>query len=211
MIILIAGQKGGSGKSTLATNIAAWLAVNQHDVMLVDADRQGTAARWAEYREEDNNLPVVHCVQKHDNIMKSLKDLNSRYEFVVCDVAGRDSKEMRSAFFAAHLVIIPFRPSQADLDTLPNVCDIISDAIETGVNPNVQCLALLTLAPTNPVISETREAEKIIEEYPELTLLKTIVCDRKVYRDALSEGKGVVEMSNDKATCEINQLMMELL
>ena len=73
MVILFAGQKGGCGKSTLATNVAAWLAVNKYDVILLDADRQGTSSRWAEYREE-TDFPIVHCVQKYDNIASTLKD-----------------------------------------------------------------------------------------------------------------------------------------
>lgn len=209
MIILFAGQKGGCGKSTLASNAAAWLANKGHDVMLVDADRQGTCARWSEYREEDNRLAIVQCVQKYERITKALKDLNSRYEYVICDVAGRDSTEMRSAFLAANVAIIPFRPSQADLDTLPHVADIVSAAAD--LNPDLSCYAVLSMAPTNPVINEAREAAEFLKEYPEFKTMKTIIRDRKAYRDALSEGKGVCELGNDKARAEMNELMNEVL
>ena len=188
MIILFAGQKGGSGKSTLASNAAAWLANKGKDVMLVDADRQGTCSRWSEYREEDSNLPAVQCVQKYERITAALKDLDSRYEYVICDVAGRDSTEMRSAFLAADIAIIPFRPSQADLDTLPHVAEIVAAAAD--LNPGITCYAMLTMAPTNPVINEAKEAADFLQDYPELKTLQTIVRDRKAYRDALSEGKG---------------------
>ena len=209
MIILFAGQKGGCGKSTLASNAAAWLAMAGHDVMLVDADRQGTCSRWSEYREEDSRLSPVQCVQKYERITRVLKDLDSRYQFVVCDVAGRDSTEMRSAFLAADIAIIPFRPSQADLDTLPHVAEIVSAA--SDLNPELTCYAVLSMAPTNPVINETREAAEFLKAYPELKALKTIIRDRKAYRDALSEGKGVCEMDNDKARAEITELMSEVL
>lgn len=46
-ILLIGSQKGGCGKSTLAANISAALAHAGKDVVLVDADRQCTAANWA--------------------------------------------------------------------------------------------------------------------------------------------------------------------
>ncbi len=209
MIILFAGQKGGSGKSTLASNAAAYLANKGHDVMLVDADRQGTCSRWSEYRDESSQLKTVHCVQKYDRITKALKDFDSRYQFVVCDVAGRDSQEMRSAFLAADIAVIPFRPSQADLDTLPHVAEIVSAA--SDLNPKLTCYALLSLAPTNPVINETAEASEFLKDYPEFTRLESIIRDRKIYRDALSEGKGVVEMDNPKAKQEINSLIQELL
>ena len=209
MIILFAGQKGGCGKSTLASNAAAWLASKGHDVMLVDADRQGTCARWAEYREENSKLPTVQCVQKYERITKALKDLDSRYQFVVCDVAGRDSTEMRSAFLAADVAVVPFRPSQADLDTLPHVAEIVSAA--SDLNPDLVCYAVLSMAPTNPAINEAKEAAEFLKEYPELKTLNSIIRDRKAYRDALSEGKGVCEMKNDKALEEINDFMNEVL
>lgn len=209
MIILFAGQKGGSGKSTLASNAAAWLASMGKDVVLVDADRQGTCSRWAEYREEDKSLPTVHCIQKYERINKALKDLDSRYGYVVCDVAGRDSTEMRSAFLATHIAVIPFRPSQADLDTLPHVAEIVSAA--TDLNPGLTCWASLSLAPTNPVIHEAEQAAEFLKEYPEFELTDAIICDRKVYRDAMSEGRGVCEMDNPKAREEFSKLMEEIL
>jgi chromosome partitioning protein len=43
MIILIGGEKGGTGKTTVATNLSACLASAGRDVLLVDADRQGTS------------------------------------------------------------------------------------------------------------------------------------------------------------------------
>jgi len=43
MIILFGGEKGGTGKSTLATNIAVFLARNGQDILLLDADYQGSA------------------------------------------------------------------------------------------------------------------------------------------------------------------------
>lgn len=209
MIILFAGQKGGCGKSTLASNAAAWLASQGKDVMLVDADRQGTCSRWSEYREENSKLPAVQSVQKYERINKALKDLDTRYQYIICDVAGRDSTEMRSAFLAADIAIIPFRPSQADLDTLPHVAEIVSAA--SDLNPDLTCYAVLSMAPTNPVINEAKEAAEFLKDYPELKTLRTIIRDRKAYRDALSEGKGVCELNNDKARSEMNDLMNEIL
>ena len=130
MIILIGSQKGGCGKSTTAVNICAELASLGNDVVLVDADRQCTAANWISDRLSKPNVPKVHCVQKYDNIRETLLDLNQRYGFVVVDAAGRDSRELRTGMTACHVLIVPFRPSQPDLDTLPKLREIISQAID---------------------------------------------------------------------------------
>lgn len=208
MIILIGSQKGGCGKSTTAVNICADLAEKGKDVVLVDADRQCTAANWALDRSTNNSLPTVHCVQKYENIRDTLIDLDKRYEYVVVDAAGRDSRELRTGMTAAHILLVPFRPSQPDLDTLPNLREIIVTAKD--LNPELVVYGLITMAPTNPVINETEEAKEYLQDYPEINLLHTIIRDRKVYRDAMSDGLGVVEMTNPKATEEIQGLIKEV-
>jgi len=209
MIILLGSQKGGCGKSTTAANICAELACSGSDVVLVDADRQGTAARWAEDRLGHDNLHPVHCVQKYDNVRDTLLDLNKRYEYVVVDAAGRDSRELRTAMTAAHILVVPFRPSQPDLDTLPALQEIITGAKD--LNSKLQVLGLLTMAPTNPAISEAEEAREYLADYPDITALRSVIRDRKVYRDAMSEGLGVVEMENPKARAEVQLLVQEII
>ena len=208
MIILIGSQKGGCGKSTLAVNIAAELTRLGRDVVMVDADRQGTSRRWAQDRDE-TNYPPVHCVAQYDNIRPSLLDLDQRYEFVLVDAAGRDSRELRTGMTAADVLLTPFRPSQPDLDTLPHLVEVITEAKD--INPDLVCRAVLTLAPTNPKINETREAEEYLAEFPELVLCQSIIRDRKAYRDAIAEGAGVVEWKDAKAKEEIQLLVQELI
>lgn len=210
MIILIGSQKGGCGKSTLATNIAAALAVAGKDVMLVDADKQGSSSNWFLDRSENEALPQVHSVQKYDDVRASVIDLNKRYEYVIIDAAGRDSVELRTAMIVANIIVMPVRPSQFDLDTVPRMQEIYRDA--KLLNPELKFFSVITMGPTNPVINESQEAQAFFVNYPEITLLKTIIRERKIYRDAISGiGKGVVEMNNDKAKNEIEDLLSEVI
>ena len=209
MIILIGSQKGGCGKSTTAVNISAELAGRGHDVVIVDADRQCTSANWAMDRIENPVLAKVHCIQKYENIRDTLLDLDKRYEYVIVDAAGRDSRELRTGMTAAHILIVPFRPSQPDLDTLPNMQEIIIQAKD--LNPDLKVYGLITMAPTNPIIHEEADARECLIDYPEIKLLSTMIRDRKVYRDAMSDGLSVVEMDNPKANAEIKKLIEEIL
>lgn len=209
MIILIGSQKGGCGKSTTAVNICAELAKLGHDVVLVDADRQCTSANWAMDRDTNTALAKVHCIQKYENIRDTLIDLNKRYGFVIVDAAGRDSRELRTGMLAAHVLIVPFRPSQPDLDTLPKMQEIITQAKD--LNPDLKVFGLLTMTPTNPAIREEADARICLKDYPVIELLTTIIHDRKCYRDAMSDGLGVVEMDNPKAKDEIKKLIAEIM
>jgi chromosome partitioning protein len=207
MIISIAAQKGGSGKSTLATNLAVCLSKN-HDVMLMDADRQPTATEWHTERKAAKKSINLQSVQKYGEIDDALIDLNKRYAHVIVDCAGKDSIEMRSSLLCADTVITPVRPSQADLNTLDVFSKIITQA--KRVNPHMTAYVVLTMCPTNPQITEIAEARRFIAEFPVLTLLNPVIYDRKIYRDCLSLGMGVIEADNDKAAAEINDIMSEV-
>ncbi|MFI3222998.1 MAG: hypothetical protein QX191_08190, partial [Methylococcaceae bacterium] len=107
----------------------------------------------------------------------------------------------------------PVRPSQLDLNTIPDMQKIINDS--RIINPNLRALAILSMGPTNPIIQEADEAKEFFSEFPEIKLLNTIIRDRKIYRDSIPEGLGVVEIeisseSAKKAKKEISDLIEEI-
>ncbi len=208
MILLLGGEKGGTGKSTIAVNLAVWLAKKGADVILVDTDRQRTASHFVDRRNQLNGASTVHCAEKHGNVFNTTRDLSKRYEQVIIDAGGRDSEELRTALVAAHRVYCPLKASQPDLETSVHMNELVK--LARGMNPNLQARALISMGSTNPVVHEAQEALEILTELPEFTLSDVVVRDRKVYRDAMADGKGVIEMSNDKATAEIEALAKEI-
>lgn len=207
MILLIGAEKGGVGKSTIATNLAAHLAHEGVDVVLVDTDTQTTAARWVERRTAAGHLPAVQCLQKTGDVSSALRDLEKRYQVVIVDAGGRQSRELRTAVAVASLLLTPIRASQADLETLPVMQELIS--LARGFNPSLQAYAVLSMAPSNPVIREVADAKELLADFDQLKLAATVIRDRKVYRDAMLEGKGVVELGNGQASAEIQLLAAE--
>ena len=207
MIILFGGEKGGTGKSTLATNICVWLAAKKKDVLLIDADRQSTSSNWAGERAE-LDLPKVNCVQRYGNIAKTVQDLSKRYEYVIIDAAGRDSEELRSAMVVSDRVYSPLKASQSDLWTVSHLHEVIT--LAKSLNQNLQAYAVLSMASPNPRVTEANEAEEMLADFSEIKLLKTVIRDRKIYRDALCESRGVLEMADAKAKAEINALAKEM-
>ncbi|SPB14109.1 putative partition protein [Caballeronia novacaledonica] len=207
MILLVAAEKGGVGKSTIASNLAVCLAHGSVDVVLLDTDGQATATRFVERRDEAGITPRVPCVQRTGEVASTLRDLARHYQVVVVDAGGRDSREMRSAMAVASLVLVPTKASQADLETLPKVNELVG--LARGLNPELKAVAVLSIAPSNPVIREVEDARKLLAEFDQLELANTIIRDRKVYRDALLAGKGVIELDNSQARAEIQLLAQE--
>ena len=77
MIILVGGEKGGSGKSCLAQNLAVYLQANNRDILLLDADPQGTTTDWIKERDENSKVESIPSVQAAGNIRQILLDLSN--------------------------------------------------------------------------------------------------------------------------------------
>ncbi|MDJ0022308.1 MULTISPECIES: ParA family protein [Pantoea] len=78
MIIHVGNGKGGCGKSTLAVNLAIEYARRGEDVLYIDGDKQGTGTRFFNDRNEAGHQPIVHAIQKFDNIRDTLLDMKKR-------------------------------------------------------------------------------------------------------------------------------------
>ena len=208
MILLLGGEKGGTGKSTLATNLAVWLAKQGRDTIIIDTDRQMTSSNWVDRRNKNEALVKVHCTEKHGNVFHAVRDTAQRYDEVIIDAGGRDSEELRTALVAANVVYVPLRASQPDLETSVHMNELVT--LARGMNQSLDARLIISMAPTNPVINEATQARELLRELPVFKLSDAIIWERKVYRDAISDGLGVIEMDNLKAIAEIDSLAKEI-
>ena len=210
MILLVGGEKGGSGKSCLAQNIAVYLQHRQKDVLLLDADPQGTTTDWAKEREENDGLTNLPCVQASGNIRQILKDLAKRYQVIVVDAGGQDSEALRSAMTVATHLLLPFRPKRRDLKTLVHVSQLVK--LAKAVNPEMLVRGVITQCPTLP--SQTQrilDAKEACQSFG-IEPLQSITCNRNVYDDADENGSSVLEVETDlKAKEEVESLVAEFL
>ena len=192
MITVVGGNKGGSGKTTIASNLAIALANKGREVCLLNGDLQRTAAKHHAEREAAGLLPAITLVEKFDNLTQTLQALNEKFDDVIVDVAGRNSKEFITSGVVAHQIIAPLQCSQPDLEL------------------KVYCLQ--SMATTNPVLrgNERKEFLEYLEEFPTIQVLDSVICFRKVYRDCMSNGTGVVETNNTADKAEIEHLMNEV-
>lgn len=198
MIIVIGNGKGGVGKTTTAVNMAVCLAKDKHDVALVDIDQRPQSANWAAKRKQQGDIPKIAIHRASGDVFDFLTDLGKRYTHVVVDAGGFDSAELRSSILAANILVVPTKPSQLDAWALPDMNKLISDAKK--FNKLLKVFSLITVVDPNPKVKEVADIEAVILEQPTLiNLIPTRIYDRKIYRDAIIEGKGVIEMPKNKA------------
>lgn len=210
MIILVGGEKGGSGKSCLAQNIAVYLQKQGKDVLLLDADPQGTTTDWAKEREENDGLQSLACLQASGNLRKTLRDLAKRYQIVIIDAGGQDSEALRSSMTVATHMLLPFRPKRRDLKTLIAVEQLVK--LAKAVNPTLVTKAIITQCPTLPSQAQRILDAKAACQSFGLEPLKAITTARNVYDDADEDGCSVLEVGTDqKAADEIKSIVIEFL
>ncbi|MBU1165193.1 AAA family ATPase [Patescibacteria group bacterium] len=211
MIILIGGEKGGTGKSTLTINLAVCRAIDNKEVLIVDADKQGTTNLWSSLRNEKTINPQITCIQKQGKqLHKDIISLSDKYETIIIDAGGRDSVELRSAMLVADKFVTPIRASQSDAWTLDNLEQLITQALV--INEDLKTFIVINQGPTNPAISEIEEIKGLLEEFKSFLLVKSIIRDRISFRHALKEGLGVIELKpfDKKAINEITELYKEI-
>ncbi|MBA1187393.1 AAA family ATPase [Pseudomonas stutzeri] len=210
MIVIIGSNKGGVGKTTTAVNLATALAMKGNDICLVDADPQRSASRWYAEREVAELKPLITLIEKRDNITQTLKTLGEKFDHVIVDVAGRNSRELITGAVVADIIIAPHQCSQLDLDTLGELQDQVVRVRD--LNPELKVLAYHTMASTNPAVRETERKEfmEYLAEFPGIEPLKAVGFYRKAYKDSIAFGKSVLETENGQAAAEIGDLVKEV-
>lgn len=210
MIVLIGGEKGGAGKSTIACNLAAFLANKKKDVLLLDSDPQKTSSAWV-YRRSllvDKNIYLPHNSEKTGDIYSAVIDFSQRYEYVIIDTGGRDSKELRSGLIAADVFYTPIKPSQIDIDTLGKMKELVEQA--TSLNKKLISNVLITHAPTNPNMDDEKETKAILEEMPNFNNSKIVITYRSSYWRTMGQGLSTLEYADERAKNEILALGKEV-
>lgn len=211
MIILIGSNKGGSGKTTVACNLSVMLAIEGYKICIIDADRQRSVTAWSDEREAMNIRPRISVIQKYGDISQYVEDLNSRFDYIIIDVAGRNSQELISSMMVVDIIICPLQCSQLDMNTLVELKHQIDKILD--VNPHLKTYIYQTMASTNPKVlnRERLDFERYVAEFKGFIALDTVGYYRKVYRDVFSEGLSVIEADNPSARAEIMQLYGEVI
>lgn len=101
MLIALTGDKGGVGKSTVALLLAEWMLMKGERVKVIDADPNQTAQT---------------CIDKCQALGYTISSPNAAITIV--DTAGTSGSSLQRYIRQADLILVPFQPHVADLETV---------------------------------------------------------------------------------------------
>jgi chromosome partitioning protein len=209
-IIAVVNQKGGSGKTTVSMQLAGAIARRGKKVLVVDADPQGTATRWAASADDDNPFPasVVGLSAANTKVHREAKKFIDDYDCIIIDCPpAADSPVPQSALMIADIALVPIIPSPLDMWAAVGIRQVIQNVGD--LNESLQ--ARLVLNQCQPKTTLTQESLEILPEFG-IALADSQIQHRQVYRQSAVYGQTVHDMASKAASAikEIDALTGEV-
>lgn len=204
MIVSVLNQKGGVGKTTVSINLAAAIAATGAHVALIDADEQGTASDWAAKRGDS----VIFPVKPYHKGLKGVgfEDDVKTYDHLVIDGPPRIFGTMDQIIRHSDLVLIPVKPSAADIWAAENLIQRLREEQQRREGLSVAFL-----------INEFRSGQRLGREVQtvltqsDVPLTSTTIGSRAAFPISLGNGQTVFEYEpSGKAATEFSALFAEL-
>ena len=188
-IITICNQKGGTGKTTICMQLAGTLGRRGHRVLVVDADCQGTATRWASAASEEDPFPAAlsGLSAAGEKVHREVRKFIDDYDFIFIDCPpASESHITQSALMISDLALVPVIPSPPDLWASVGIRQVIN----TIADFNEALKARLII---NQLQLNTSMAVQVMEILPEFGIeqMKGQVKQRTVYRKSAAFGATV--------------------
>lgn len=146
LTIAVANLKGGTTKTTTAVYLAHAFLRRGFEVLLVDADPQGSALRWSESAEWE--LPTIGLPVK--NLHSRLPGIvPASTQVVMIDTPPLDEQSgiVHSALRSADVVLVTIAPTMLEYERLPAVWRSLGDVEPLRATPPVSAVLLNRTVP----------------------------------------------------------------
>ncbi len=210
-VLALTGQKGGIGKSTIAICLAAEAMKRGRQVLLVDADPQGTTRTWGDVAiRAGNPAPTVVSMGATMGQAGQLDALAGNYDLVIIDCPPRHDETQRAALMLCDQAVLPCGPSSADAWAIDASIDLVTAArrVPRGSRPELRATVVITRKKAGTALGRSAREDLVAKGLP---VFETELGDRIAYQEAIGFGLGVTTYTpHDSAADEIRALYDEI-
>src|ERR1035438_7369420 len=181
--ILMTSQKGGSGKTTVVELLSVEAdRAGDGPSWVIDTDPQGTLSHWHKRREHDTphraELPF-------DSIAEGLEKMAGRgASYCFIDTAPTISAQSAALIALADLILIPIRPSPADLWASAQTVALVKEAKKPF---------LFVITQAKPQATITAQTVAALSQHGRVA--ESFIADRVLYAGAMTGGKTAPEIA----------------
>lgn len=208
-IISLVQVKGGAGRSTVATNLAAFFSGSGISTLVIDADLpQGTASSWFAVRHQVKPSEKLQLAEARDHreLVQRVEQAHSQFQCIIIDAPPRIAEVTRAALVLGDLSLIPIGASVAEIWATFDLLKTIGEARE--VKPDLDARVIWTRF--RGYLRSTQELSEAVHKELGLPEMGSRLGYRVAYVDALAQGLGVSEWTDQAARVEISALCAEV-
>lgn len=207
MIVVVGHTKGGVAKTSLALALAIRRASQGRDVLLVDADEQQTASKFAALRTslEVSGAAYQTAAYVGRAVRDQVRTLAPRFQDTVIDVGGRNTDSLRAALMVADRLVVPVPPASFEVWEVETIDELVGAA--KVMNLKLDALSVLSMA-DHRRSRNNAEAVAALRDAQHVGYSGVMIHSRVAWQEAQAAGRAVFEMPRPdaKATAEVDAL-----
>ena len=149
---------------------------------------------------------IVGNSKESDQINKVADEQNRLYDIVIIDGSPQLSKTATKTLTASDIVLVPITPSSLDVWSFENFLQRYEQVKEVK-GANIQAYIVLNRYTGNTKLD--KEVMDVMGEF-DIRLMQTTIGQRVAYREAPTNGLGVMEFKDPKAREEMQRFTEEV-
>jgi chromosome partitioning protein len=181
--ILMTSQKGGSGKTTVVGLLSVEAErAGDGPSWVIDTDPQGTLSQWHNRREHDTPQRAELPFDRISDGLEKMAGRGAAYCFI--DTAPTISAQSAALIALADLILVPIRPSPADLWASAQTVALVKEAKKPF---------LFVITQAKPQATITAQTVAALSQHGRVA--ESFIADRVLYAGAMTGGKTAPEIA----------------